>query len=94
VELVQPRRRTAKTEDVKEVIKVMQNSPTAAYLRECSVHERMMLAALIKVIKREGVEEVKWGDVNYAFPSSTRFFRLLETSIGSASTPNLRPNTS
>jgi hypothetical protein len=41
----------------------MQNSPTAAYLRECSIHERMMLVALIKVIKREGVEEVKWGDV-------------------------------
>jgi origin recognition complex subunit 1 len=48
---------------VKEVIKVMQNSPTAAYLRECSFHERMMLAAVIKCVKREGVEEVKWGDV-------------------------------
>lgn len=56
-------KRTAVTIDVKEVIKVMQNSPTAAYLRECSLHERIMLAALLRVIKREGVEEVKWGDV-------------------------------
>lgn len=54
-------------DDVKEVIKVMQNSPTAAYLRECSLHERMMLAALLKVIRREGVEEVRWGDVRTCF---------------------------
>src|SRR5882762_3270458 len=64
VEMVQPSRRTAKTDDVREVIKVMQNSPTAAYLRECSLHERIMLAALLKVIKREGVGEVRWGDVS------------------------------
>jgi origin recognition complex subunit 1 len=49
--------------DVKEVIQVMQNSPTAAYLRECSFHERMMLTSLVKCMKREGVEEIKWGEV-------------------------------
>ena len=63
VELVQPHARTARTDDVKEVIKSMQNSPTAAYLRELSFHERLMLAALLKCIKREGVEEIRWGDV-------------------------------
>jgi Cdc6-like AAA superfamily ATPase len=67
VELVQPRRRIARTDDVRNVIKVMQNSPTAAYLRECSLHERMMLAALLKCIKREGVEEIKWGEVRASF---------------------------
>ncbi|EIN10097.1 P-loop containing nucleoside triphosphate hydrolase protein [Punctularia strigosozonata HHB-11173 SS5] len=65
VELVQAKKKTAKTEDVKEVIKVMQNSPTAAYIRDCSLHERMMLAAILKCIRREGVEEVKWGDIQY-----------------------------
>ncbi|KAF5383162.1 hypothetical protein D9615_004995 [Tricholomella constricta] len=59
VELVLPKRRTARAPEVKEVIQVMQNSPTAAYLRECSFHERMMLASLIKCIKREGVDEIK-----------------------------------
>lgn len=67
VELVEPRARTARTDDVKEVIKSMQNSPTAAYLRELSFHERLMLAALLKCIKREGVEEIKWGDVRHFF---------------------------
>lgn len=48
---------------MKEVIQVMQNSPTAAYLRDCSFHERLMLASMIKCMKREGVEEIKWNEV-------------------------------
>lgn len=64
MELVQPYARTARTEDVKEVIKEMQNSPTAAYLRELSFHERLMLAAMLKCIKKEGVDQIRWGDVS------------------------------
>jgi origin recognition complex subunit 1 len=63
VELVQPFSRAAKMNDLKAVIQDMQNSPTAAYLEECSFHERLMLASLLKCMKREGVEEVKWGEV-------------------------------
>lgn len=63
MELVQPSSRTARTEDVKEVIKEMQNSPTAAYLRDLSFHERLMLAAMLKCIKKEGVDQIRWGDV-------------------------------
>lgn len=65
VELVRPLKRVARTEDVKEVIKIMQNSPTAAYLRDCSFHERLMLAALLKCMKKEGVEQIKWSDIQY-----------------------------
>lgn len=63
VELVHAKGKTAGMDDVKEVIRVMQNSPTAAFLKELSLHERIMLAALIKCVKREGVEEIKWGEV-------------------------------
>ena len=63
VELVEPDKRTARTDDVKQVIKDMQNSPTAAYVRELSFHERLMLAALLRCVKREGIEEIRWGDV-------------------------------
>ncbi|KIJ60349.1 hypothetical protein HYDPIDRAFT_117246 [Hydnomerulius pinastri MD-312] len=59
----QRRIRTAGMEDVREVIRVMQNSPTAAFLRELGVHERIMLASLVKCVKREGVEEIKWGEI-------------------------------
>ena len=63
MELVQPAKKTAGMREVKEVISAMQNSPTAGYLQELSLHERIMLAAVLKCVKREGVEEVKWGDV-------------------------------
>ncbi|KAH8112691.1 P-loop containing nucleoside triphosphate hydrolase protein [Phellopilus nigrolimitatus] len=63
VELVRPRRKAARLADVKEVITLMQSSHTAAYLGDCSMHERIMLAALLKCIKRDGVEDIKWDDV-------------------------------
>lgn len=65
VELVQPASQTARTDDVKKVIKDMQNSPTAAYLRDLSFHERLMLAAMLKCIKKDGVEEIQWGDIKH-----------------------------
>ncbi|KAF9511046.1 hypothetical protein BS47DRAFT_1373169 [Hydnum rufescens UP504] len=48
--------------DVGLVITEMQNSPTAAYLRECSFHERIMLAATWKCLKRVGVSVIKWSE--------------------------------
>jgi len=67
VELVQEKKTTVKAPHIKEVVQVMQNSPTAAFLRDLSFHERLMLASLIKCIKREGVEEIKWGDVGFLY---------------------------
>ncbi|PFH48309.1 hypothetical protein AMATHDRAFT_150197 [Amanita thiersii Skay4041] len=65
VELVRAHKKTARTADVKEVIQAMQNSPTAAYIRDCSFHERLMLASMIKCMKREGVEEIKWEEIQH-----------------------------
>ncbi|EKM58737.1 uncharacterized protein PHACADRAFT_207509 [Phanerochaete carnosa HHB-10118-sp] len=65
VELVQPQKRTARTDDVKQVIRDMQNSPTAAYLRELSFHERLLLAAILRCVRREGVDEVRWADIQH-----------------------------
>lgn len=52
-----------KISHVKQVIEAMQSSPTAAYLRDCSLHEKIMLASLLKCVKRAGVDEIRWGDV-------------------------------
>ncbi|KAF8173916.1 hypothetical protein BJ912DRAFT_991510 [Pholiota molesta] len=65
VELVKTTKATVKAPHVKEVVQTMQNTPTAAYLRDLSFHERLMLASLVKCVKREGVEEIKWGDVQH-----------------------------
>jgi hypothetical protein len=61
--MVAPTKETAKIKHVQEVMNTMSKSPTAVYLKGCSYHERVMLAALLKCMKREGVEEIKWGDV-------------------------------
>ena len=58
VELVQATRGTVKAPHIREVVNLMQNSPTAAFLRDPSFHERRMLASLLSCAKREGVEEI------------------------------------
>ncbi|KAH9988053.1 P-loop containing nucleoside triphosphate hydrolase protein [Russula vinacea] len=65
VELVQPPRRVARTDDVKDVIRELQNSPTAAFLRSLSLHERILLAALLRCARRTGVGEIPWADVSH-----------------------------
>ncbi|KAH9481151.1 Origin recognition complex subunit 1 [Psilocybe cubensis] len=55
---------TVKVAQIQQVIQSLQNSPTAAYLRDLSFHERLMLASLIKCVKREGVEEIKLSEVH------------------------------
>lgn len=42
----------------------MQHNPVTAFLKDCSFHERLMLASLVKCMKREGIEEIKWGEVS------------------------------
>lgn len=82
---MQTSRKTARMNDVKEVIQALQNSPTAAYLRECSFHERLMLTSLVKCMKREGVEEIKWGEVRVA--SNFRINALNNFLLGTTSAP-------
>lgn len=65
VELVQSSRRVARTDDVKDVIRNLQNSPTTAFLRSLSLHERILLAALLKCVRRTGVCEIPWADVSH-----------------------------
>ena len=65
VELVRPLSKPAKIADVKEVITRMQSSLTALYLGDCSLHERIMLAALVKCVLKSGVMEITWGDVQH-----------------------------
>ena len=65
VELVQPSRRVARTDDVKDVIRNLQNSPTTAFLRSLSLHERILLAALLRCVRRTGVYEIPWTDVSH-----------------------------
>jgi hypothetical protein len=85
VELVQSSRCVARTDDVKDVIRNLQNSPTTAFLRSLSLHERILLAAPPKCVRRTGVFEIPWADVSYqhhlysgVFADSAPLLRELE----------------
>ncbi|TFK26510.1 P-loop containing nucleoside triphosphate hydrolase protein [Coprinopsis marcescibilis] len=65
VELAGVKKEPGKAAHVMKVMSIMQNSPTAGFLADCSLHERVMLASLIRCIKREGVEDIKWSDLQY-----------------------------
>ncbi|ELU42571.1 replication control protein 1 [Rhizoctonia solani AG-1 IA] len=56
--------RTVTIQDVVEVIKSMDKSSTADYIRDCSFHERLLLASMISRMRRAGVDSVKWDDVS------------------------------
>lgn len=83
-----------KAPQVKEVVQTLQNSPTAAFLRDLSFHERLMLASLIKCVKREGVEEIKLSEVGhypyffFLYPNThtNQVFRIIP---GTPSTPHV-----
>ena len=55
----------------------MRDSPTAGYLRDLSLHERIMLAAVLKCIKRGETEEIEWGDVSHPFLLAVRTLKPL-----------------
>lgn len=63
VELVVSSKNTVKAPHIREVVQMLQNNPTAAFLRDLSFHERLMLASLVKCVKREGIDEIKWSEV-------------------------------
>lgn len=71
VELVRATRATVKAPHIREVVQLMQNSPTAAFLRDLSFHERLMLASLVNCAKREGVDEIKWSEVRIFYSLAT-----------------------
>lgn len=63
VELAHAEERCGDARDVQSALAALQRSPTAAFLGTCSLHERILLAALIRCMKREGVEEIRWGEI-------------------------------
>jgi origin recognition complex subunit 1 len=60
--------KTVKIPDIKRVIESMQNSPTAVYLTNCSEHEKIMLASVLKCIRKNGIEMIRWGEVRIICP--------------------------
>ncbi|KAJ9117153.1 hypothetical protein QFC20_000296 [Naganishia adeliensis] len=49
--------------DMAGVLKAMTSSPVAMFVKQCSLHQKMMLAAILRCIRREGLSEIAWRSV-------------------------------
>ncbi|WVR00003.1 hypothetical protein IAU59_007145 [Kwoniella sp. CBS 9459] len=54
----QPHPVTAK--EMMAVLQAMSASPVSKFISSCSIHQKMMLAALVRCIRREGIPEISW----------------------------------
>ncbi|WVF72804.1 hypothetical protein IAT40_007622 [Kwoniella sp. CBS 6097] len=57
----QPHPVTAK--EMMAVLQAMSASPVSKFITSCSIHQKMMLAALVRCIRREGIPEIAWGSL-------------------------------
>lgn len=49
--------------EMSAVLRAMTSSPIALYIKQCSLHQKMMLAAMLRCVRREGVSEIPWRSV-------------------------------
>lgn len=50
--------------EMSAVLKAMTSSPVALFIKQCSLHQKMMMAAMLRCIRREGVSEISWRSVS------------------------------
>lgn len=46
------------------VLNQMSSSPVAMFLKNCSEQQKMMIAAMVRCVRREGVPEISWRSVS------------------------------
>ncbi|CED85291.1 Origin recognition complex, subunit 1, and related proteins [Phaffia rhodozyma] len=65
---VQPSKQLPKPVRIKQISAVlaeMSKNPTAQFVRNCSLFEKVMLAAVVRCTRRLGVGEIEWGRLKY-----------------------------
>lgn len=65
-------RKAVTARDMVQVLNAMSSSPVAMYLKTCSVQQKMLLAALVRCVRREGVPEITWKALRQDHDALTR----------------------
>jgi hypothetical protein len=50
--------------EMMSVLNLMSSSPVALFLKQCSLQQKMMLAAVVRCVRREGIPEIPWRAVS------------------------------
>ena len=54
------------------VLNAMSSSPVAQFIRSCSTQQKLMLTALVRCVRREGVPEIPWRNLRTDHDALTR----------------------
>ena len=72
VALTQQPPRPVNARDMVAVLNAMSSSPVALFIRQCSPQQKMLLAALVRCVRREGMPEIPWRAVRTDHDALTR----------------------
>lgn len=72
VALAQDPPRPVSARDMVSVLNAMSSSPVALFIRQCSLQQKMLLAALVRCVRREGMAEIAWHTVRTDHDNLTR----------------------
>ncbi|WWC90716.1 uncharacterized protein L201_005653 [Kwoniella dendrophila CBS 6074] len=61
------------------VLQAMSSSPVSKFIGSCSIQQKMMLASLIRCIRRQGLNEIKWKNLKLDFDNLSRSFKIFES---------------
>jgi origin recognition complex subunit 1 len=59
-------RKPVSAKEMMAVLNQMSSSPVAMFVKSCSEQQKMMLAAVVRCVRREGVPEISWRSVRLA----------------------------
>lgn len=51
--------------EMQQVLALMSSSPVSLFLKQCSVQQKVMMAAVLRCVRREGVPEIQWRSVSF-----------------------------
>jgi len=57
------------------VLNLMSSSPVAMFVKNCSTQQKVMLASVVRCVRREGIAEIPWRNVSPS--SSPLLFRYI-----------------
>ena len=60
--------------EMMSILNQMSSSPVALFLKQCSDQQKMMMVAVVRCIRREGIPEIPWIAVSHShtnYPTSS-----------------------
>lgn len=61
---VRPAPHPVTAKEMMVVLNLMSSSPVAMFVKQCSTQQKMMMAAVVRCVRREGVPEIAWRAVS------------------------------